>query len=73
MAENVFIIESACLWLEDVSLCIPHAGSGDGQKYRVLEGHAGQRFRRLVLTKAMFDDHLCTTYLAALDEVLGRT
>ena len=43
-----------------------------GGKYEVLEAtDASQRFERILLNRAMFKDHLCTTYLARLREVVA--
>ena len=44
----------------------------DSSKYEILEAaDPSQRFERILLNRAMFHDHLCTTYLARLQDIIA--
>jgi len=48
------------------------AGSDGSVKFRAMQGHAGQSFGRIILRRSMIVDHLCTTYMEALESAINN-
>ena len=47
--------------------------AGDLPSYQALEGNEGENFGRIVLSKSMITDHLCTSYMKALESAQQET